>query len=95
MSASKIFGALLWSIGAAIIVIYSSWVALQLVSILWQDSMLHPLMELNLTMMKLRLRTRVTENDDLNIIANHTETTPLNFSIFHREQKLTRLFFDL
>ena len=38
MSASKIFGALLWSIGAAIIVIYSSWVALQLVSILWQDS---------------------------------------------------------
>ena len=58
-------------------------------------AILHPLMELNLTMMKLRLRTRVTENDDLNIIANHTETTPLNFSIFHREQKLTRLFFDL
>lgn len=32
MSASKIFGALLWFLGAAIIVIYSSWVALQLVS---------------------------------------------------------------
>jgi len=32
MSASKIFGALLWLLGAAIIVVYSSWAALQLVS---------------------------------------------------------------
>ena len=32
MSASKIFGALLWLLGAAIIVVYSAWVALQLVS---------------------------------------------------------------
>jgi hypothetical protein len=32
MSSSKIFGALVWLIGVAIIVIYSSWVALQLVS---------------------------------------------------------------